>query len=78
LSHEDLLTQAEAARAELLAVAVDLARRLRCVSLEEAESAALAVHATRRGLGESSLYEAQVTEEVLALVEDALRGGDPT
>ena len=74
-AHPDLLLQAEAARAELLEVAVGLARRLRSVSLEEAEKAALEVNGKRASLGESPLYEAQVTVEVLSLVEDALRGG---
>lgn len=73
--HEDLLLQGEAARVELLGVTVALARRLRSVSPEEAEKAALEVNGTRASLGESPLYEAQVTEEVLSIVEDALRGG---
>ena len=73
--HEDLLLQGEAARAELLEVAVGLARRLRSVSPEEAERVALEVNGKRTALGESALYEAQVTVEVLSLVEDALRGG---
>jgi len=73
--HEDLLLQGEAAQAELLEVTVALARRLRSVSPEEAEKAALEVDGKRASLGESSLYEAQVTVEVLSLVEDALRGG---
>ena len=73
--HEDLLLQGEAARAELLEVTVALARRLRSVSPEEAELAALEVNGKRASLGESPLYEAQVTVEVLSLVEDALRGG---
>lgn len=75
--HEDLLLQAEAARWELLEVAVVLARRLRSVSPEEAERVALEVNGKRTALGEFALYEAQVTVEVLSLVEDALRGGDP-
>lgn len=75
--HEDLLLQAEAARGELLEVAVGLARRLRSVSPEEAERVALEVNGKRTALGESALYEAQVTVEVLSLVEDALRGGGP-
>ena len=74
-AHPDLLAQVEASRHELLRVTVDLARRLRRVAPVEAEKAALEVNGTRRGLGESSRLEAQVTVEVLSLVETALRGG---
>ena len=76
-SRRERLVQAEDAREELLHVAVVLARRLRSVSPEEAERVALEVNGKRTALGESALYEAQVTVEVLSLVEDALRGGDP-
>ncbi|MFI5180317.1 MAG: hypothetical protein ACHQPI_02880 [Thermoanaerobaculia bacterium] len=70
----DLLEQIEAGRAELLAVAVQIARRLRTVDPEAAEEVAQEVQTHRAGLAESSLLEATVTADVLGLVVDALRG----
>ena len=70
----DLLEQVEASRAELLGVAVDLARRLRAVDPEAAERAAADLQAKRAGLAESTLLEAEVTVRVLELVVKALLG----
>jgi hypothetical protein len=70
----DLLEQAEQGRAELLRVAVELARRLHAADPEEAERAASEIQGQRAGLGESPILEAGVTADVLGLVVDALMG----
>ena len=70
----DILEQSEQSRAELLRVAVDLARRLSTADPELAERAAADIQAQRGGLAESTMLEATVTAEVLGLVVDALMG----
>lgn len=68
-----LQEQNEAIQAELLGVAVRLARRLRELDPAAALEAAQEVQDVRRGLAESTLLGAGVSARVLGLVEDALR-----
>ena len=69
-------TAADYAAMYLLEAAVSIAKRLRAVSPEEAEMAALDVGETRQRLGKSPRDEARVISGVLSAVEDVLRGGD--
>lgn len=70
----DLLEQAEADRAELLSVTMDLAGRLRAADLGSPEEAAREIQAKRAGLDESPLLEAGVRAEILGAIVAALLG----
>lgn len=76
LFNPDRLARAGETANALLRVAVSLSGRLRDVSILEAEAAAREVSETRQALEASDSPEARGAAELLALVEEALRGDD--